>query len=103
MNFHKIFSQQEKALSEEAQPHQQDVKSLWDRWDKAQQEETPSDLVRGYNLVGIGLILAGSLLQLFSSSGLVKYRLAPIVILIGAAIITVKKVKALWLQRSSDR
>ncbi len=103
MNFHKMVSKQEKDLNEKAQPHQKDVKSLWDRWDKSQQEETPSDLVKGYNLVGIGLIMAGSLLQLFSSSGLVKYRLAPIVILIGAAIITVKRVRALWLQRSSDR
>jgi hypothetical protein len=81
----------------------QDVKSLWERWDNAQKEETASDLVRGYNLVGVGLIISGSLLQTFSSSGLVKFRIAPLVIVIGAAIIVVKKVRALWLQRSLER
>ncbi|MFZ2088610.1 MAG: hypothetical protein WAU47_08550 [Desulfobaccales bacterium] len=81
----------------------QDVKSLWERWDNAHKEETASDLVRGYNLLGVGLIISGSLLQTFSSSPLVRFRIAPLVIVIGAVIIAVKKIKALWLQRSLER
>ncbi len=79
----------------------QDVKCLWDRWDKAQKEEAPSDLVKGVNLVGVGMIIAGSLFQTLGS-GVLKYQVAPIVIVIGAAIIAVKKFRALWLQRSVD-
>lgn len=100
MNPNKNIVQSEGA--EKANAHQ-DVKSLWERWDNAKKEETPSDLVRGYNLLGIGLIISGSLLQTFSSSPLVKLRLAPLVIVIGAVIIAVKKIKALWLQRSLER
>jgi len=78
---------------------QQDMKSLWDRWDKARKEETPSELVKGYNLVGIILIIVGALLQTLGS-GLLNFRIAPIVVLIGAAILAVKKFKTLWSQRS---
>jgi hypothetical protein len=81
---------------------QQDVKSLWDRWDKAQKEEVPSELVKGYNLVGIVMILVGFVLQTWSS-GFLKVRLAPIVIVIGAGILAVKKFRALWSQRSLNR
>ena len=80
---------------------QQDVKSLWDRWDQAQQKETVSDLVRGYNLLGFGMVIAGALLHTFNSGALGSI-VAPIVICIGALIVAVKKFKALWLQRSLD-
>jgi uncharacterized membrane protein YdbT with pleckstrin-like domain len=78
-----------------------DMRSLWDRWDKAQKEETPSELVRGYNLVGVIMIIVGALFQALGS-GFLKFRIAPIVILIGAAILAVKKFRTLWSQRSSN-
>jgi hypothetical protein len=89
------------SLSEKVDLHQ-DVKSLWERWDKAQKEETTSELVKGYNLLGVGMIIAGCLFQTLGS-GLLKFRVAPIVLLIGAAILAVKKFKALWSQRSLSR
>jgi uncharacterized membrane protein YdbT with pleckstrin-like domain len=76
-----------------------DMKSLWDRWDKAHKEETPTELVRGSNLVGVLLIIVGALLQTLGS-GFLNFRIAPIVILIGAAILAVKKFRTLWSQRS---
>jgi hypothetical protein len=79
-----------------------DVKSLWDRWDQAQQEEGPSDLVRGSNLVGVGMIIAGAMFQTFASGALRDF-IAPLAIVVGAVILAVKKFKALWLQRSVDR
>ena len=85
-------------LSSKAAPHE-DVKSLWERWDKAQSEDTPSDLVQGLNLVGVIMIIVGSLFQILGS-GFLKLRLAPIVIIIGAAILAVKKFKKLWSERS---
>ena len=86
------------SLSDKANPHQ-DVKSLWERWDKAQKEETPSELVKGSNLVGVMMIIVGTLFQTLGS-GFLKLRIAPIVILIGAAILAVKKFRTLWSQRS---
>jgi hypothetical protein len=78
---------------------QQDVKSLWERWDKAQSEDTSSDLVRGFNLVGIVMIIVGTLFQIMGS-GFLKFRIAPFIILVGAVILAVKKFRALWSQRS---
>ena len=86
------------SLSAKDNPHQ-DVKSLWERWDKAQKEETPSELVKGSNLVGVMMIIVGTLFQTLGS-GFLKLRIAPIVILIGAAILAVKKFRTLWSQRS---
>ena len=80
---------------------QEDVKCLWERWDKTRKEDGPSDLVKGYNLVGVGLIIAGSLFQCLGS-GILQYRVAPVFIIIGAAIIAGKKFRTLWLQRSVD-
>jgi hypothetical protein len=85
-------------LSPKATPHQ-DVKSLWERWDKAQSENTPTDLVRGLNLVGVIMIIGGTLVQILGS-GFFKLRLAPIVIIVGAAILAVQKFRAVWSQRS---
>ena len=55
---------------------QEDVKSLWERWAKTPEEDGPSDLVKGYNLVGVGLIIAGSLFQCLGS-GILQYRVGP--------------------------
>ena len=88
----------EDAAAEKGNP-QKDVKGLWDRWDKAQKEEAPSELVKGYNLLGVVLIIAGSLFQTLSS-GFLKFPVAPLIIIIGAGILAVKKFKSLWLQRS---
>ena len=77
----------------------QDVKSLWERWDEAQSENTASDLVRGLNLVGVIMIIVGTLVQILGS-GFLKLQVAPIVILIGAGILAVKKFNTLWSQRS---
>ncbi len=85
-------------LPDKANLHQ-DVESLWERWDKAQKEETPSDLVKGFNLVGVIMIIVGTLFQTLGT-GFLKLRLAPVIILIGAAILAVKKFRALWSQRS---
>jgi hypothetical protein len=85
-------------LSAKADSHQ-DVKSLWERWDKAQQENTTSDLVKGVNLVGVIMIIVGALFQSLGS-GFLKLRIAPIVILIGAGILAVKKFRKLWSERS---
>jgi uncharacterized membrane protein YdbT with pleckstrin-like domain len=85
-------------LSSEGNAHQ-DVKSLWDRWDKAQKEETPSELVKGYNLAGVIMIIVGALFQTMGT-GFLKFRIAPIVVLIGAVILAVKKFKKLWSERS---
>ena len=79
----------------------EDVKCLWERWDKTRTEDGPSDLVKGSNLVGVGLIIAGSLFQCLGS-GVLQYRVAPVFIIIGAALIVVKKLRTLWLQRSVD-
>ena len=73
--------------------------SFGERWDKARTEEAPSELVRGYNLVGVVMIIVGALVQALGS-GFLKYRIAPIAILIGAVILAVKKFKTLWSQRS---
>jgi uncharacterized membrane protein YdbT with pleckstrin-like domain len=78
---------------------QQDVKSLWERWDKAQKGEAPSELVKGYNLVGVIMLMVGALFQSLGS-GFLKLKVAPILILVGAVILAVKKFKALWYQRS---
>jgi uncharacterized membrane protein YdbT with pleckstrin-like domain len=85
-------------LSSEGNAHQ-DVKSLWDRWDKAQKEDTPSELVKGSNLAGVIMIIVGALFQSLGS-GFLKLKVAPILILVGAVILAVKKFKALWNQRS---
>jgi uncharacterized membrane protein YdbT with pleckstrin-like domain len=85
-------------LSPGSSPHQ-DVKSLWERWDKARSEDTPCDLARGFNLVGVIMIIIGALIQSLGS-GFLKLRLAPIVLLIGALILAVKKFRTLWSQRS---
>ena len=79
----------------------EDVKSLWDRWDQAREEEGPSELVRGINLVGVGLIIAGAMFQTFAS-GMLRELIAPVAIVTGAVILAVKKFKKLWLQRSVD-
>jgi len=78
---------------------QQDVRSLWERWDKAQSENTPSDLIKGYNLVGLLMIIVGTVFQIMGS-GFLKLRIAPIIILIGAAILAVRKFRTLLAQRS---
>ena len=80
---------------------QQDVKSLWDRWDKARQEEDPSDLVKGYSLVGVGLIIAGALFQSLGY-GFARDVIAPSLMLVGALLVGVRKFRALWLKRSVD-
>lgn len=85
-------------LSEKANP-QQDVKNLWDRWDNAQKGEAPSELVKGSNLAGVIMIIAGALFQALGS-GFLKFPLAPIVIFVGASILIVKKFRTLWSQRS---
>lgn len=85
-------------LSAKADLHQ-DVKSLWERWDKAQKDDTPFDLLKGYNLAGILMMIVGTLFQIMGS-GFLKLRIAPIIIIIGAAILAVKKFRTLWSQRS---
>jgi hypothetical protein len=83
-----------------ADPYQ-DIKSLWDRWDQVQQEEHPSQLVKGLNLVGVGLIIVGAMFQNVGS-GLWRDGAAPLMVAAGAVILAVKKIKALWLQRLVD-
>lgn len=78
-----------------------DLKSLWDRWDQIQQEEHPTQLARGVNLVGVGLIIIGAVFQNFGP-GLLGDA-APLMVVAGAVILAVKKIKALRLQRSVDR
>jgi hypothetical protein len=80
---------------------QEDVKCLWEKWDKVREDAPPSDLVKGPNLLGIGLIMAGALCQVFGT-GMLQYRVAPLIIVIGAGIIAVRKFRTLWLQRSLD-
>jgi|UniRef100_A0A7V6A3Z3 hypothetical protein len=77
----------------------EDVKSLWERWDKAQSEDQATNLVRGLNLVGLIMIFAGVLLQIFGS-GFWKLRLAPIIIVLGALMLAVQKFRALLSHRS---
>ena len=91
---------QEFTLAEKANPHQ-DVRSLWDRWDKAQQEEGPCDLVKGYNLVGVVMITMGAVFQTFGN-GILRDVIAPISLLTGAVILGVRKFRTLWQQRSLD-
>jgi hypothetical protein len=83
-----------------ADPHQ-DIRSLWDRWDQIHQEEHPCQLVKGVNLVGVGLIIVGAMFQNFGS-GLWRDGAAPLMVAAGAVILAVKKIKAQWLQRSVD-
>ena len=80
----------------------QDMQKLWEKWDQAQKEEGPSEYVRGWNLVGVGLFIVGAVFQILGS-GWLKLRLAPIIIAGGAAILAVKKIKSLWLARSPKR
>jgi hypothetical protein len=101
MDHKEIIITQELASAEKVNSHE-DVKSLWDRWDQTRQEEGPSDLVKGYNLLGVGLIIAGAMFQTFGS-GFLRETAAPLVVLAGAVILAVKKFKALWLQNSVDR
>ena len=98
MDHQELSPSQDISLSEKANP-QKDVKSLWDRWDKAQKEETTSELVKGYNLIGVVMIIVGVLLQAMGA-GFLKFRLAPILIIVGAMILAVKKFRTLWAQRS---
>jgi len=100
MDQKEIVATQEFASAEKVNGHE-DVKTLWDRWDQTRQEETPSDLVRGYNLLGIGLIIAGAMFQTFGT-GFLRSTVAPLVVVAGAVILAVKKFKALWLERSVD-
>jgi len=101
MDDKEIMSSQEIDSPEKANGYE-DVKSLWDRWDKAQKEEGPSELVKGSNLIGVGMIIAGAVFQTFGS-GFLKDVAAPLTILAGALILAVKKFRALWLQKSVDR
>jgi hypothetical protein len=77
----------------------QDVQSLWERWDEAQKEKTSSELVKGYNLLGVVMFIVGALFQGLGS-GFLKLNVGPILILVGVAILAVKKFRALWSQRS---
>jgi hypothetical protein len=77
----------------------QDMQVLWEHWDQAQKEESPSEYAKGWNLVGVGLFIAGGVFQILGS-GWLKLKLAPIIIICGAAILAVKKIKSLWLARS---
>ncbi len=79
-----------------------DMQKLWEKWDQAQKEEGPSEYVKGWNLLGVGLFIAGAVFQTLGS-GWLKFRVAPILIAGGAAILAVKKIKALWLARSLKR
>ena len=80
-----------------------DILRLWEQWDQTRKEKaSSSDYTRGWNLVGVGLFIAGSVF--FSlGSGWLKARLGPIVIIIGAVILAAKKIKSLWLERSLKR
>ena len=100
MNGKESITPQEYSSDEKANAYQ-DVKCLWDRWDQARQEEGPSDLVRGINLVGVGLIIAGSVFQTLAT-GLLRDLVAPVAIVTGAVILAVKRFRKLWLERSSD-
>jgi len=79
----------------------EDVKSLWERWDKSQKEDSPSELVRGTNLIGIGMIIAGTMFQTLGA-GLLKDFIAPLFLFAGAVIVAFKRFKKLWLERSVD-
>jgi hypothetical protein len=98
MDSKKTITPESTPLPPRATPHQ-DVKSLWERWDKAQLENTHSNLIGGLNLVGLVMIIGGILFQVLGS-GVLKLWLAPIIILGGAAILAVKKFRTLWSQRS---
>ena len=100
MDEKEINSPQEFSAAEKTEAYQ-DVKCLWDRWDQARQEEKPSELVRGINLVGVGMIIVGAVFQTMGS-GFLKDIAAPVAIVTGAVILAVKKFKALWLQQSVD-
>ena len=77
---------------EKAEP--EDIKVLWDRWDKTQKEETPSEYVRGWNLLGLGLFITGAVFK-FLGSGVLQSRIGAILIGTGCAILAVKKFKKL--------
>jgi hypothetical protein len=77
---------------DKAQP--EDIKNLWDRWDKTQKEETPSEYVRGWNLLGVGLFITGAVFK-FLGSGVLQIRIGTILIASGCIILAVKKYKKL--------
>lgn len=100
MNSNKIVASQGNDLIDKDHSPQ-DMKSLWERWDKAQKEETPSEFIKGYNLLGAFLVITGTLLQIFGS-GFPKLFVAPAVIMLGAGILAARKLKALWLGKSPN-
>ncbi|MGQ9687671.1 MAG: hypothetical protein ACUVXF_02615 [Desulfobaccales bacterium] len=79
-----------------------DLQKLWDQWDQAQKEETASEYTRGLNLLGVGLFIVGSVCYALGA-GWLKAGLAPLVLVIGASILAVKKIKSLWRQRTLER
>lgn len=71
-----------------------DVKNLWEQWDQVQREESPVKYVKGWNLLGLVLFLAGLGLELWGA-GTWKAFGGPIFLTSGALILGVKKFQSL--------
>jgi hypothetical protein len=92
MEPNETITQLKNATVVKSQP--EDVKDLWDRWDKAQKEDGASEYVKGWNLLGVGLFITGAVFQILGS-GFLQARIGPILVITGAVILAVKKYQTL--------
>ncbi len=76
-----------------------DMQKLWDQWDLAQKDKSPSDYAWGWNLVGMVLFIAGAFFYTLGA-GWGKISLGPLLLIAGAALLAVRKIRSLWMERS---
>jgi len=96
MQQHEQAADQEKPTAAAQKPS--DIKKLWDQWDQVQKEAGPIQYVKGWNLMGLLLIIAGASLWFWGPA--VLKVLGIVSITSGALIMGIKKLRALWQRRS---